>query len=403
MRGRDMNLRHLRAFAEVCRRGGVSAAADFVHLSQPAITQAIAKLEKDFDTQLFVRSSRGMFPTEAGKALLNRVERAFDILDVGCGRTGRPTKPGYVASITSTQLRALIAVAAHGNFSVAARAIGVAQPSLYKTARDLEALSGDMFFQKTLKGIDLRPSAERLLRAGRLAFAELDHAIDDIGLLKGNTGGSLRIGSLPLARASLLPRALNRLTLLYPHLHVQVIDSSHSEMLHALRHGEIDLMLGALRDPLPAPDVVQEPLFHDRLGIFCGPTHPLRQAPQLSKEDLAIFPWVVPAKGAPTRRYFDDFFENLPHLRTGPIFEANSPILIRGLLAESDRLTMISTSQVADEVRLGCLFPLSIDLDDQPREIGVTYRDNWCPTTLQKQFLEILRETPARPLGDIPL
>lgn len=399
MRGRDLNLRHLRAFAEVCRQGGVSAASDFAHLSQPAITQAIAKLEKDFNAQLFVRSSRGMFPTDAGKALFHRVNRAFDILDAGTGRGGRSAKPDYAGSITSTQLRALIAVAAHGNFSVAARAIGVAQPSLYKTAKDLEALSRETFFLKTQKGIELTPSAERLLRAGRLAFAELDHAIDDLSILSGNGGGALRIGSLPLARASILPGALNSLMRLYPRLHIQVIDSPYGAMLHALRHGEIDLMVGALRDPLPAPDVVQEPLFQDRLGIFCGPFHPLRGVSAPTREDLAPFPWVVPAQGAPTRDYFDEFFSDIPPERMGPILESNSPILIRGLLADGERLTMISTTQVAEEVRLGSIFPIAIGLDDKPREIGITYRENWSPTKLQERFLRILREAACQTFG----
>lgn len=393
MRGQEMNLRHLRAFAQVCRRGGISAASDFVHLSQPAITQAIANLEKDLDSQLFNRSSRGMFPTDAGTALLHRVDRAFDLIETGTGQNRRPAKSDYASLITSTQLRALIAVATHGNFSVAARAAGVAQPSLYKSAKDLEALSRDRFFVKTHKGIDLTPSAERLLRAGRLAFAEFDHAIDDLALLKGDTRGSLRVGSLPLTRASLLPTALNALAELYPRLQIQVIDSSYREMLHALRHGEIDLMLGALRDPAPAPDVVQEPLFEDRLGVFCGPTHPLRGQPPPTWEDLAAYPWVVPVKGAPTRRYFDEVFSDIPAERMGPILDSNSPILIRGLLAGSERLTMISVAQMAEEVRLGCLFQLAIDLNDRPREIGVTYRDSWSPTKVQEDFLGIFRRS----------
>lgn len=398
MRGEDLNLRHLRAFAEVCRHGGISAASDVVHLSQPAITQAVAKLEKETETQLFVRSSRGMFPTEAGKDLLTRVDRAFGFLDNGAGRSGRAGSQGFSGLITSTQLRALIAVASHGNFSVAARAVGVSQPSLYKTAKDLEALARETFFVKSQKGIDLTPAAERLARAGRLAFAELDHALDDLLLSKGDQGGSLRIGSLPLARASVLPRALNRLAQEFPKLHVQVIDSSYDQMLHALRHGEIDIMLGALRDPAPASDVVQEPLFADRLGVYCGASHPLRGKPAPTRTELAPFPWVVPFAGAPTRRYFETFFASTDRARMGPILESNSPILIRGLLTGSDRLTMISTAQVAEEVRRGILFPIPIDLSDEPRPIGITLRDNWRPTKVQNRFLEVLHQI-AKSLG----
>lgn len=392
MRGQNMNLRHLRAFAEVCRQSGISAASEIIHLSQPAITQALAKLERDLDAQLFVRSSRGMFQTEAGKALLHRVDRAFSFLDAGTTRSQGHT---YSASITSTQLRALIGVAKHGNFSIAARAMGLAQPSLYKSAKDLEALSRDRFFVKTQKGIDLSPSAERLLRAGRLAFSELDHAIDDIVILKGDSGGSLRLGSLPLVRASILPEALNILAENFPRLKIQVIDSSYDEMLHALRHGEIDLILGALRDPIPAPDVVQEPLFNDRLGIYCGPSHPLRGVRNPRKTDIAAYPWVIARHGAPTRAHFESFFGDLPEGQLGPILESNSPVLVRGLLSGSNRLTMTSKSQVAKDVEMGQMFTVRVDPGDDPRPIGVTYRDNWSPTAIYSDFLDILRFSAA--------
>ena len=75
------NLRHLRAFQEVARCRGISAAAERVHLSQPAITQAIAKLEAQLGTALFERRSGGLYPTEPGDLFLDRVERALD--DVG--------------------------------------------------------------------------------------------------------------------------------------------------------------------------------------------------------------------------------------------------------------------------------------------------------------------------------
>jgi DNA-binding transcriptional LysR family regulator len=61
------NIRHLRAFAEVAKRGSISRAAEHVYLSQPAITHAISKLETGLDTALFTRLHKGMALTEAGE------------------------------------------------------------------------------------------------------------------------------------------------------------------------------------------------------------------------------------------------------------------------------------------------------------------------------------------------
>lgn len=279
MRGRQMNLRHLRAFVEVCQHGGISAAAGAIHLSQPAITQAIAKMEELLHTALFVRSGRGMTPTEPGAGFLRRATRALNILKAGAPRQ---RAGGFADVITSTELRALIAVAEHGNFSVAARAIGVAQPSLYRRARDLEDIAQQPLYVKTQQGYDLTPAARRLVRSAKLAFAELDQGIQELHAADGIDAATISIGSLPLARSALLPIAINRLTAVQPDVQIKVVDSPFNDLLHALRDGDIDMIIGALRDPLPAPDVLQTPLLNDHLGVFCGPGHPLIGAGRLA-------------------------------------------------------------------------------------------------------------------------
>ena len=77
------NLRHLRAFCQIAECGSISAASDKVYLSQPAITQAIAKLETSLGTRLFMRKNTGMLLTEAGKILHHRVKRTLETLANG--------------------------------------------------------------------------------------------------------------------------------------------------------------------------------------------------------------------------------------------------------------------------------------------------------------------------------
>src|SRR6187402_3971620 len=72
------NLRHLHTFREVARLGSVSAAARSVHISQPAVTQAIAGLERYFGSPLLLRRSTGVSLTAAGEICLARVERSMN-------------------------------------------------------------------------------------------------------------------------------------------------------------------------------------------------------------------------------------------------------------------------------------------------------------------------------------
>ena len=83
MEHRAPNFRHLRAFREVARHKSIRKASGVVYLSQPAITQAIAKLEASLHTLLFDRRSEGMFVTESGALYLSRVERALGYIENG--------------------------------------------------------------------------------------------------------------------------------------------------------------------------------------------------------------------------------------------------------------------------------------------------------------------------------
>jgi DNA-binding transcriptional LysR family regulator len=64
--------RNLRAFLAVARTGNLTAAADKIGLTQPALTKTIRRLELDFGTRLFERTARGMILTQEGNMLLDR-------------------------------------------------------------------------------------------------------------------------------------------------------------------------------------------------------------------------------------------------------------------------------------------------------------------------------------------
>jgi LysR family nitrogen assimilation transcriptional regulator len=65
-------LRHLRAFAQVARSGGFSAAALVLDVAQPALSRQVRALENGLGVDLFHRTGRGVSLTPAGRALLER-------------------------------------------------------------------------------------------------------------------------------------------------------------------------------------------------------------------------------------------------------------------------------------------------------------------------------------------
>lgn len=72
-----MTLDQLRYFQAVCKHSSVSRAAEFLSISQPSVSNAINKLEKEFGTTLFTRQNKRLTLTKEGIVLL---ELANDLL-----------------------------------------------------------------------------------------------------------------------------------------------------------------------------------------------------------------------------------------------------------------------------------------------------------------------------------
>lgn len=391
------NLRHLRAVREVAECRSISQAAERVFISQPAITQAIAKLEQQLGLPLFERLSDGMRPTDAGQMFSQRIGRALDLIHAGGqeamrigSERGTRRQADIERLVTTTQLRALVAVASARNFSLAARAVGTSQPALHRAARDVESLMGIELFEKTSRGIELTRAAQVFVQQVKLAFAELAQGFAELAALRGVDTGHIVVGSMPLARHSVLPRAINALSAELPEVAVSVVDAPYTELLHGLRHGEMDFLIGALRDPVPVDDVVQETLFDDPLAIVARSGHPLAGKKKITAADLAAYPWILPPAGTPTRIHFDALMEG--HTPAGGLVESSSIVLICSMLMESDRLTLISHLQVQREEELGLLVALPYDMRRTQRPIGLTTRRDWRPTAAQNRFLQLVRE-----------
>jgi DNA-binding transcriptional LysR family regulator len=65
---------HFRSFLAVFREGSLSAAARSLGLTQPTLGRQIAELERDLGTALFIRSQRGLLPTDAARDIAPHAE-----------------------------------------------------------------------------------------------------------------------------------------------------------------------------------------------------------------------------------------------------------------------------------------------------------------------------------------
>jgi LysR family transcriptional regulator of gallate degradation len=401
------NIRHLRAFIAVASCKSISKATKTVFLSQPAITQAIAKLEANFESTFFNRKTDGMYLTDSGELLAKRVDRALGLILDGLKEVLRFHERKTTAHaeqvlnlLTTTQLRALIAVVTHRNFSLAGRQLGVSQSSVHRSSRDLESMLEIPLFEKTSTGISPTKAALMITRASKLAFSELEQAKEEIYSLNNKEIGHLRVGSMPLARTSILPSTIIDFGEVYPEFKLSIIDGPYVDLLNHLRHGEVDVLIGALRYPAPVDDILQEELFSSEVVLLARSGHPLLSKNEITLDDLQKSSWVLPQVATPTRSIFDALFKDNEIQPPERIVESSSQLVIRSLLEGSDRLTVISAHQLQRELNEGVLCVLPFKLDHAVRPIGITTRRGWLPTQKQHYFLDRLRTRAGELISD---
>jgi DNA-binding transcriptional LysR family regulator len=393
----QQNLRHLRVFLTVVNTKSVTKAAESCHLSQPAVTQALTKIERELQTKLFTRSPQGLFTTAQGDILAERVKRAFRYLDPALD----DLSPRLRMLTTTSQLRALIAVRESQNFTLAAKKLGLAQPTVHRAVTQFEDEAGRPLFDRTSFGIVATKAADTLAQAARLALAELAQAEVDLADANDEEAGRIVIGAMPLSRSYVLPRAISEFRKLRPRTPIQILEGPYSDLLAGLRRGEIDFLIGAMRDPPPIGDVEQLVLFSDTIIVVAGNHHPLLTGDRPTPDQLASFPWIVGQTGTPIRRHFDALFEGTGR-RPLSIVESSSLILMRELMDRTDHLGCISSLQAQAELERGLMKALPLDLNHTQRPIGVTLRVDWLPTVAQKLFLDLVGHTGKNPLDDKP-
>ena len=113
----SVSLRHLKLFESVARLSSVRRASEECHLSQPAVTQAIAKLEEQIGVSLLERGASGSYRNELGAIFQRRTERLFAQIELALVELGVPAchAPMMAGRITRSQIRSLTAIVENGS------------------------------------------------------------------------------------------------------------------------------------------------------------------------------------------------------------------------------------------------------------------------------------------------
>jgi DNA-binding transcriptional LysR family regulator len=204
--------------------------------------------------------------------------------------------------LTLQQLQYFLAAFRHGSFSAAAEELHMAQPSLSDQVRRLEAELGVRLFHRVGRGLTpteagnaLRPHAERTLD-------DAEAARESVVAVRELRGGTATFGTWGTARYYPGVELVAEFRRRHPTVRVRVVGQNSSEVVEAVRTGELEAGMIAL--PIDDRGLDVQPIMRDEIVYVSA--EPARVRRPVTIEALAEAPLILPDASwgteDPTRR-----------------------------------------------------------------------------------------------------
>ncbi|HEY0747102.1 MAG TPA: LysR substrate-binding domain-containing protein [Steroidobacteraceae bacterium] len=238
-----------------------------------------------------------------------------------------------------TQLRDVVTVGERGSLRGAARHLGLAQPAITRSIREIERELGVPLFERQAKGMVLTPMGERFVLRARTVQDELRRAREEIDQLRGQTTGRVTVGLSTVSHIALLPRSLQTFRTRYPDVLLDIEESLYPNIEIALITGKLDFYVGPLPEtPLPK-DLAAEKLFDNKRVVLARKGHALSGARSL--RELVDANWITTSVTTQRSAELGPLFEHHGLAAPKVRMQAHSALTMIMAAAHSDLLAMM--------------------------------------------------------------
>lgn len=228
---------------------------------------------------------------------------------------------------TLRQMRAFVALAKTGNFTLAAQTMHVTQSALSGLIKELEQTLNARVVDRSTRKITLTDIGRELYPLFSQMIDDLDGALANVADHTQLRKGIVRIAAPQLMCCTLLPEAIAAYRLRQPDIAVRIADSEVDSVIARVLSGESDIGIGPEREPLPQLEARQ--LFEMPFALVFPQGHPLERAERVTWQDVTRYP-VIALQGQFTERLLADMHAVL---REVPLKPANEVTFMTTALA----------------------------------------------------------------------
>ena len=188
--------------------------------------------------------------------------------------------------MTITQLKYVLAIAEHKNFTKAAEKCFVTQPTLSTQIQKLEDELDILIFDRSKKPIELTQVGRKIVNQARNIVNESERIQDIVDQQKGFIGGEFRIGIIPTVMPTLLPMFLKAFIKKFPKVKLKIEELTTEEIILRIKDGHLDAAIAAT--PLESENIKERVLYYEPFVGYIPEHHRLYNKKKIEVSDLEI-------------------------------------------------------------------------------------------------------------------
>jgi len=241
------------------------------------------------------------------------------------------------------QLKYFVKTAQTLNFSEAARSLYVSQSTLSQQIKSLENELGTTLFQRDSHSASLTQSGEMLLPLAIQTIQAAEACKAQVNDLKEMLTGELNIG-VTYSFSHILTETVKNFVKEYPGVKLNIIYRNMGELMEALRHREVDLVL-AFKPDQPYSEIDSSILFGEKLSVIMRKDHPLAGRESISLKELGQYRLAIPAKGLQARNALEKYI-CIERSDLNVCLEINEANILLDIVQDNNFLTMLSGTSI---------------------------------------------------------
>lgn len=296
---------------------------------------------------------------------------------------------------TFRQLRTLQTVARVGSISGAADELHLTQPAVSLQISLLGEAAGTPLLRRVGREVQLTAAGEVMTRYANEILSLWNEAGEEVAALRGELGGTLRIGAITTAEY-LVPPLLVRFTKERPGVKLQFRIGNRDDIVRMLATNEIDLAIMG-RQPRELRTSAAAFATHP-MAFVAAPSHPLMHAKRLSLTDLESANLLVRERGSGTRVAIEGLFKEAG-LKLHAASELSSNEAIKQLVEAGLGVAFLSLHACALEMQAGLLATLPVPSTPIERAWHVVHMSERRLPQVANAFREFLIQSGAAVAG----